>query len=154
TSGGVEALQLLSWWRQQLLDCFEGRPRHPVMIALTPTIRRFNIPAKPFLDLLTAFEQDQCVKHYETYDQPLGYCRNSANPVGHLVLYLCEAYDPKNAALADCICTALQLTNFWQDVARDFAIGRIYLPEEDRRRIGYSDAQLQQRRFNPAFAKL
>src|SRR5437588_86311 len=114
--GGSHALSLLRWWREQLLRCYDGKPQHPVMVALRETIRRFQIPPEPFLNLLFAFEQDQIVKRYQTYDQLLGYCRNSANPVGHLVLYLCEAYNPANAALSDHVCTALQLANFWQDV--------------------------------------
>ncbi len=152
--GGTRALELLRWWRQELLRCYEGQPTHPVMVALRETIRRFRIPPKPFLNLLFAFEQDQIVKRYQTFEQLLGYCRNSANPVGHLVLYLCEAYDAERAALADNICTALQLANFWQDVARDFAIGRVYLPEEDRVHFGYSDADLNARRFTEGFAAL
>jgi squalene synthase HpnC len=154
TAGGDEALQLLGWWREELLRCYEGTPRHPVMIALQETIRRFAIPAKPFLDLLLAFEQDQIVKRYETYAQLLDYCRNSANPVGRLVLYLCESFDEERAQLADLVCTGLQLANFWQDVARDFAIGRVYLPAEHRRRFGYPDEDLEARRFTPAFAEL
>jgi squalene synthase HpnC len=152
--GGQHALNLLRWWREELLRCYDGQPRHPVMVALRQTIHRFHIPPEPFLHLLFAFEQDQLVKRYPTYEQLLGYCRYSANPVGHLVLYLCEAYDESNAALSDHVCTALQLANFWQDVARDFDIGRVYLPEEDRRRFGYSEADLQNRRFTPAFAEL
>jgi phytoene/squalene synthetase len=74
--------------------------------------------------------------------------------VGHLVLYLCEAFDPKNAALSDHVCTALQLANFWQDVARDLDIDRVYLPEEDRLQFGYTETDLQARRYNPAFAEL
>jgi squalene synthase HpnC len=151
---GNEAPALLDWWRTELLRCYDGHTSHPVMIALGPTIRRFGIPPAPFLDLLVAFEQDQRTKRYETYAQLLDYCRYSANPVGRLVLYLCEAYDPARAELADHICTALQLTNFWQDVARDFAIGRVYLPAEDRQRFGYTDADLEARRFTPAFAAL
>jgi squalene synthase HpnC len=152
--GGVQALALLRWWREELLRCYDGRPRHPVMVALHETIRRFHIPPKPFLDLLFAFEQDQLVKHYRTYAQLLHYCRHSANPVGQLVLYLCEAHDPPRVALADHICTGLQLANFWQDVARDLDLGRVYLPEEDRQRFGYADADLHARRFTPAFAEL
>ncbi|MBV9122076.1 MAG: squalene synthase HpnC [Planctomycetes bacterium] len=152
--GGAEALALLGWWREELRRCYDGRPRHPVMIALRETIQRFHIPAQPFLELLLAFEQDQTVKRYPTYEQLLGYCRYSANPVGHLVLYLCEAYDAGRAALADHICTALQLANFWQDVARDLDIGRVYLPEEDRQRFGYTDEDLQGRRYTPAFVAL
>ena len=154
TAGGDEALALLAWWRTELLRCYDGSPRHPVMVALGETIRRFDIPRKPFLDLLVAFEQDQRVKHYESYDQLLGYCQNSANPVGRLVLYLCECFDEERARLSNLICTGLQLANFWQDVARDYAIGRVYLPAEDRRRFGYSDEDLSARRFTPAFAEL
>jgi squalene synthase HpnC len=154
SGGGTHALALLRWWRDELLRCYDGRPRHPVMIAIQETIQRFQIPSRPFLDLLFAFEQDQLVKRYETYEQLLGYCRHSANPVGHLVLYLCESYTAENAVLSDSICTALQLTNFWQDVARDLDIGRVYLPREDRLRFGYSDEDLEGRRFTPEFAAL
>ena len=154
TGGGANALALLRWWREELLRCYDGKSRHPVMVALQQTIRRFEIPPEPFLNLLFAFEQDQLVKNYATYDQLLGYCRNSANPVGHLVLYLCETFNAETAALSDHICTALQLANFWQDVARDMDIDRIYIPEEDRRQFQYSEADLQNRRYNPAFAEL
>ncbi len=151
---GEQAPDLLRWWHDELLRCYDGQPSHPVMVALARTIRRFRIPPEPFLNLLRAFEQDQRIPRYQTYAQLLDYCRYSANPVGHLVLYLCEAYDERRAALADCVCTGLQLANFWQDVARDFAIGRVYLPAEDRRRFGYGDADLEARRFTPAFAEL
>jgi squalene synthase HpnC len=152
--GGARSLDLLRWWREELLRCYDGRPQHPVMVALQPTIRRFAIPSQPFLDLLFAFEQDQLVKRYRTFDQLLDYCRCSANPVGRLVLYLCESFDEGRARLSDHICTGLQLANFWQDVARDFDIGRVYLPREDRVRFGYSDGDLEARRFTPAFAEL
>ena len=154
TGGGPRALELLRWWRQELLSCYGGRPTHPVMVALRPTIEQFGIPPQPFLDLLFAFEQDQLVKRYATFGQLLGYCHNSANPVGRLVLYLCGAFSAERAALSDHVCTALQLANFWQDVARDYAIGRVYLPEEDRRRFGYTEEDLRARRFTPAFAAL
>jgi squalene synthase HpnC len=154
TGGGQRALDLLQWWREELLRCYDGQPRHPVMVALRETVRRFSIPPQPFLDLLLAFEQDQRVQRYDTYEQLLDYCRYSANPVGHLVLYLCESHDADNAALSDCVCTGLQLANFWQDVARDLNIGRVYLPAEDRRHFGYPDADLEERRFTPAFAEL
>ncbi len=105
--------------------------------------------------MLTSFEQEQRVKRYATYDELLGYCANSANPVGRLVLYLCESFDEGRAALSDCICTGLQLANFWQDVRRDRAdLGRVYLPEEDRRRFRFSDEDLGAYRFNPAFCEL
>ncbi len=154
TGGGERALELLAWWRAELLRTYDGQPRHPVMIALWDTIQRFKIPPTPFLELLLAFEQDQVVNRYETYEQLLGYCRYSANPVGHLVLYLCECHNEHTAPLSDAICTGLQLANFWQDVARDLDIGRVYLPAEDRRRFNYTDADLEARRFTPAFAEL
>ena len=109
------------------------------MIALAETIRIFCIPNEPFLNLLLAFEQDQTVKEYETFEQLLGYCANSANPVGRIVLHLFGCFDDERARLSDAICTGLQLANFWQDVARDFAIGRVYLPKEDRERFDVHD---------------
>jgi squalene synthase HpnC len=152
--GGDRALSLLDWWRGELHCCYAGAATHPVFVALLPTVRRFHIPVEPFLDLLSAFEQDQRVKRYQTFHQLLDYCRRSADPVGRLVLYLGEAFDEQNAALSDHICTALQLANFWQDAARDWDLGRVYLPEEDRRRFGYGDDDLEARRFTPAFAEL
>jgi phytoene/squalene synthetase len=101
SGGGRAALSLLRWWKQELLQCYEGRPRHPVMVALRETIEHFRIPAQPFLDLLFAFEQDQLIKRYHTYAQMLQYCRFSANPVGHLVLYLCESFSPEATRLSD-----------------------------------------------------
>jgi squalene synthase HpnC len=154
TGGGDRALGLLRWWREQLLECYAGRASHPVMVALRGTVRRFAIPPEPFLDLLYAFEQDQLVRRYQSYEQLLGYCRYSANPVGRLVLYLCKCHNAENAELADRICTALQLANFWQDVARDYEIGRVYLPAEERERFGYTNAMLAARRFTPEFAAL
>ncbi len=151
---GPAAANLLAWWRDEVLAMYEGDPRHPVTVALRETVSRFAIPPEPFLALLAAFEQDQRVKSYPTFDDLLGYCRNSANPVGHLVLMLFECFSPDRAALADEVCTGLQLANFWQDVSRDLEIGRVYLPEEDRRRFGVPDADLWARRFTPAFRDL
>jgi squalene synthase HpnC len=155
TGGGPAALELLAWWRQQLRDCYAGKATHPVMVALRPTIDRFGIPPEPYLNLITAFEQDQTVNRYASFDQLLNYCKNSANPVGRLVLYLCECFDEERAALSDHVCTGLQLANFWQDVKRDaFDLGRVYLPEEDRRAFGYADADLAAGRFTPQFREL
>jgi squalene synthase HpnC len=154
TGGGARALELLQWWRRELALCYEGASRHPVMIALARTIGRFQIPRQPFLDLIRAFEQDQLVKRYETYEQLADYCRYSANPVGHLVLYLCECFDAGKATLSDAICTGLQLANFWQDVSRDLDIGRVYIPAEDMRHFGYPEEDLQARRFTPPFREL
>lgn len=145
---------LLARWRDDFLQSCDGRARHPILIALRATMERFQIPPQPFLNLLSAFEQDQVVKQYDTYGQLLDYCRRSADPVGRILLHLFECCDERRAELSDHICTALQLTNFWQDVARDFDMGRVYLPREDRARFGYADEDLQARRFTPAFAEL
>ena len=150
----TRARELLGWWRGELRAMYEGRARHPVMVALAPTVEEFAIPIGPFEALISAFEQDQTVTEYDTYDQLLDYCSRSANPVGRLVLYLGRVFDPDNAALSDLTCTGLQLANFWQDVARDLAIGRVYLPLEDRRAFGYPDGDLRALRFTPQFVEL
>ncbi len=124
----ARARELLGWWRGELGAMYAGEVRHPVMIALAETVAEFAIPIAPFEALISAFEQDQVVSDYATYAQLLDYCSRSANPVGHLVLYLGRSYDEENARLSDLTCTGLQLANFWQDVARDRAIGRILHP--------------------------
>jgi squalene synthase HpnC len=146
--------ELLTWWRGELRAIERGEARHPVMIALAETIEEFAIPFEPFEALISAFEQDQTVTDYETFPQLLDYCTRSADPVGHLILYLGRVFNPENARLSDLTCSALQLANFWQDVSRDLAIGRVYLPREDRERFGYPDADLFARRFTPEFAAL
>ncbi|HKI19949.1 MAG TPA: squalene synthase HpnC [Isosphaeraceae bacterium] len=148
------SLELLEWWRGELRALYRGRARHPVMIALAETVEHKMIPIEPFEALISAFEQDQTVTEYLTYEQLLDYCTRSANPVGHLVLYVAGAFTTENARLSDATCTALQLANFWQDVARDLAIGRIYLPRADRMHFGYSESDLRALRFTTAFAGL
>jgi squalene synthase HpnC len=148
------AAELLGWWREELENCYLGSTTHPVFVALHTTIERFSIPQQPFEDLISAFEQDQRVTQYETFEQLSDYCRRSANPVGRIVLRLCGSYSERNARWSDSICTGLQLANFWQDVARDSAIGRIYLPNEDCRHFGYTDDDFRERRENEAFRAL
>jgi squalene synthase HpnC len=154
TGDTQKGLSLLNWWERQLRLCYQGQTQHPVFIALAETIREFQIPADPFVDLLAAFRQDQQVTRYETFDQLLNYCRYSANPVGHLVLYLGKCHTPERVRLADSICTGLQLANFCQDVARDWDQGRIYLPQVDYRRFGYDEAMFAARECNQAFRRL
>ncbi len=149
-----ESQRLLGWWRDELHACFQNQSTHPVFIALHKTIQQFSIPATPFSDLLDAFEQDQVVQEYDTYENLLAYCQKSANPVGQLVLYLCECHNSQNVAWSNDVCTGLQLANFWQDVARDHDIGRVYLPREDRRQHGYSDDDLQSHSYSAAFRSL
>ncbi len=150
----VRALKLLAWWRAELAGCYAERAIHPVFVALVPTIRMFNIPIEPFADLISAFEQDQSVREYDTFEQLVEYCRRSANPVGRLVLYLCQQATTENFRWSDAVCTGLQLANFWQDVARDLDIGRIYLPHEDCRQFGYSREDLNSRVTNDPFLRL
>jgi squalene synthase HpnC len=145
------ALALLDEWQTELDACYAGTPRHPVFVALAETVRKFEIPRQEFSDLLIAFRQDQTVTRFETFDNVLAYCRYSANPVGHLVLYLCGYHDAERQQLSDYTCTALQLANFWQDVTVDYAKGRIYLPLEDLRRYSVTEQDIQQNRNTPAF---
>lgn len=126
------ATELLAWWRNELNKCFEGEPRHPVFVALEPVIRKHDLPIEPFDHLIQAFEQDQHITRYNTWDQLIDYCRRSADPVGRLVLMIAgEPRTPERFAASDAVCTALQLTNHWQDVRRDLIDrNRIYIPRD------------------------
>ena len=148
------SLQLLDAWQQELEACYAGSPKHPVFVALSETVQAFEIPKHEFSDLLTAFRQDQTVTRYKSFDDLLGYCKNSANPVGHLVLYLCGYKDSERQLLSDFTCTALQLANFWQDVSVDYAKGRIYLPLEDLHRFAVSEDDIAHQRNTSAFVEM
>lgn len=148
------SLELLDQWERELDACYTGAPRHPVFVALAETVREFDIPKQEFSDLLTAFRQDQTVTRFETFEDVLAYCHYSANPVGHLVLYLCGYRDAERQQLSDFTCTALQLANFWQDVSVDYAKGRVYLPMEDLRRYSVSAEDIQRNRNTPAFREM
>ena len=148
------SLSLLDQWGAELDACYAGTPRHPVFVALAETVRKCEIPKQTFVDLLTAFRQDQRVSRYATFADVLGYCRYSANPVGHLVLYVCGYRDVERQALSDFTCTALQLANFWQDVSPDYANGRIYLPLEDLRRFGVTEEDIAAQRNTSAFCDM
>ena len=123
-----ESLRLLSWWRSELEAMYRGQTGHPVFVALKETVERHAIPMEPFDRLIRAFEQDQTVARYANFDEVFAYCVNSANPVGHLVLYLCGYRDAERQALSDFTCTGLQLANFWQDISVDLEKNRVYLP--------------------------
>jgi squalene synthase HpnC len=154
TGDPARSLELLAWWRRELDACYAGEPRHPVFVALRETIDRFEIPARPFHRLLDAFVQDQTVKRFPTYADVDHYCTRSANPVGHLVLYLFGFRDAERQQLSDYTCTALQLANFWQDVTVDWEKDRVYLPLEDMKRFGVREEQIPERRFTPEFGEL
>jgi squalene synthase HpnC len=114
--------------------CYTGEPHWPVMQKLQPTIREFDLPREPFLRLIEANRMDQRISQYETWDDLKWYCVHSADPVGRLVLGVLRlADDGELLAASDDVCTGLQLVNFLQDVPRDLALGRIYLPAEERR---------------------
>ena len=116
-------------------------PQTPLFMALAEVIRQHALPIQLFRDLLDAFAQDVVKKRYADYPELLDYCRRSANPVGRLVLQLFDRTEPEHLAQSDCICTALQLINFWQDVAVDWQKDRVYIPQTDlpRFRVGETD---------------
>lgn len=148
------ALELLDWWETELDECYEGRPSHPVFVALRETVNAKDVPKQPFADLLKAFRQDQVVKRYPTWDAVLDYCKYSANPVGRLVLYLCSYRDEERQKLSDATCTALQLANFWQDVSRDLEKGRIYIPLDRAAAHGVSERQIAARKCDQRYVAL
>ena len=149
-----DRLRALDAWESDLLACYDGTPRHPYMVALQQTIREFDIPPEPFLKLIEANRMDQTVTRHATYGDLEHYCRHSANPVGHLVLYVFGHRDEERQRLSDYTCTALQLANFWQDVSRDYAKGRMYIPLEDMDRFGYSEDELARGQFTDGFREL
>ncbi len=125
-----ERLQKLDDWEYQLDLCLEGKSENPVFMALADVMRRHDLPAQLFRDLLAAFRMDVNFKGFETLDDLLFYCKHSANPVGRLMLALHKIDDDKALAASDAICSALQLTNFWQDFKVDIPKGRCYLADE------------------------
>jgi squalene synthase HpnC len=149
-----ESLRLLAWWREELDAMYAGRASHPVFVALQGTARRHNLPQELFADLIRAFIQDQTVTRYQTWPDVFAYCQYSANPVGRLVLRLCGYADDKRDRMSDATCTALQLANFWQDVTVDLAKDRVYLPLALFERHGYSERELFQKQFTPAFREV
>lgn len=146
--------QRLEDWRRQLAETGENPPEHPVFLALGATLKELDLPKQPFDDLLSAFLQDTEKKRYETYSEVLDYCRRSANPVGRIVLMIHGYRDQELFRYSDAICTALQLANFWQDISVDLKKDRIYIPEEDFRAHGYSEADLRMGVCNERFKAL
>ena len=138
------------------LDCVESgsAPKTALFADVARIVRDHRLPLQPFRDLLDAFTQDVVKNRYADFAEVLDYCRRSANPVGRLLLQLFRRNSDENLAFSDAICSALQLINFWQDVAIDFARNRIYLPQDEMRRFGVTEAQLAERRCDGPFRGL
>ncbi|MBM3939357.1 MAG: squalene synthase HpnC [SAR202 cluster bacterium] len=149
-----DRLALLDAWEADLDRCLSGTPEHPVLLALGDTIRRFDMPDTPFRKLIEANRMDQRQARFATYADLLRYCDHSANPVGHMVLYVLGDRTAESQRLSDATCTALQLANFWQDVRRDYEKGRIYLPMEDMARFGCGEAEIRDGVASNAFRDL
>ena len=138
-----ERRRLLDDWENRLHACVEtaeGDPADQIFLAVGATIRACNLPVGLFEDLLSAFRQDITTQRYQTWDGVLDYCRRSANPVGRLVLRIAGHADARLDESSDALCTALQLTNFWQDVGRDWERDRLYVPLED---VGACQAEVR-----------
>ena len=144
-SSDEERLQQLDAFRVELARIAAAEtPLTPLFQNLAVEIKQHELPLQPHYDLLDAFSQDVVKKRYADYPELLDYCRRSANPVGNLLLHLYEEATPVNLAYSDAICTSLQLINFWQDVAKDWAIARIYVPLDEMARFGVTEKQIAQ----------
>ncbi|QEY26459.1 squalene synthase HpnC [Neisseria zalophi] len=151
-----ERLQQLDALSAQLDAIARGEtPQTAMMQHLqTRAIQPFNLPLQPFYDLLSAFKQDVEKKRYQNFGELVDYCRRSANPVGRIMLHLYGEHDPLSIAQSDGICTALQLINFWQDVAVDWEKNRVYLPQDDLVKFGVTEAQIAAGKADFAFQRL
>lgn len=149
-----DRLEALDAFERELRAAVRGEAREPVFRALGITIRRFELPLEEFLKLIEANRLDQRNAAYRTYADLREYCRHSADPVGRLVLALFGIRDADSWERSDDICTGLQLANFWQDVERDLAIGRVYVPEEDMERFGLGREDFVARRRSPRLRQL
>jgi squalene synthase HpnC len=149
-----DRLAQLDFLEADLDRAYLGQARHPLLARLTPSLRELSLPREPFARLIEANRRDQAIKRYETWRALAEYCEYSANPVGRLVLHVFGAATPERFALSDQVCTALQLAEHCQDVAEDFQVGRVYLPAEDMRKFGASEADLARRGATPALREV
>jgi squalene synthase HpnC len=151
----AERLAALAAYEAELDGIAAGRtPADPMFARLAAALAKFRLPQQPLRDLLSAFRQDVVTTRYADYAALRDYCRRSADPVGRLMLGLYDVDDAASLRDADAICSALQLTNFWQDVGIDIDKGRIYLPQEDLARFGVAEDAIAQRRTGPAWRAL
>jgi len=152
---GEGNLEALDSWEGELRRALEGnRPDNPILLALQDTVDKHPLTPEPFLKLIEANRMDQKNFSYNSYEDLLHYCDHSANPVGRIFLAIFGYEDEERKRLSDSTCTGLQLTNFWQDVDRDEEMGRVYIPEEDMEKFGYSRKELEDRVYNERFVEL
>ena len=150
-----ERLAKLDGFRAELKRVAAGEaPLTPLFHDVAGIVEQHQLPLQLFHDLLDAFSQDVVKKRYANFDEVLDYCRRSANPVGRLLLHLYGESTPTNLAYSDDICTALQIINFWQDVTKDYAIGRIYLPQDEMARFGVTEEHIAQGNVDMAWREL
>ncbi len=150
----AERMESLNHWEELLLRCYDGESSHPVFVALAETVERFQVPVDLFQSLLTAFRSDVTTTRYATFEDVLEYCSCSANPIGRLVLFLFNYRSELMLMHSDAICTALQLTNFWQDISVDLLKDRLYLPKEDLDHFGVTEEEIFRRTTSTQFHKL
>lgn len=150
-----ERLAKLDAFRDELRRIDAGQaPQTPLFRDIADIAAEFHLPLQLFHDLLDAFSQDVVKKRYANFDEVLDYCRRSANPVGRLLLHLYEDATPQNLIYSDAICTSLQLINFWQDVRKDYAISRIYIPQDEMAQHGVTEEDIAQGRASSAWRGL
>lgn len=150
-----ERLARLNAFRAELSRISVAEPAQTGLFRdVAAIVAEFNLPLQLFNDLLDAFSQDVVKKRYANFDEVLDYCRRSANPVGRLLLHLYGEATPQNLLYSDAICTSLQLINFWQDVRKDFAIRRIYLPQDELAQFGVTEDHVAQGRVDTAWRAL
>lgn len=154
-AGPEQRLAALAAYERELDGIELNRPsRQPLFAVLAAVIHRYQLPLAPFRDLLSAFQQDVSVTRYQNFADLLDYCRRSANPIGVLMLHLYQAATPDNLRDSDAICSALQLINFWQDVAIDWRKRRLYLPQEDLQRFGVDERAIADAVIDDAWRSL
>jgi squalene synthase HpnC len=145
-----ERMRLLDELEADVTRIYDGAtPRLAAMRELAVTVAECHVPAEPLRDLIQANRQDQLVARYQGFDELVGYCRLSANPIGRVVLHIFGVASPARYRLSDSICTALQLAEHWQDVAEDFGKGRIYLPQADLEKFGVTEPDLAETATGP-----
>lgn len=151
---GELRIEKLEFYKNQLTDCFRGQYYSDFWMAVNCTVKNFNLTPAYFYDLISAFQQDIVIKRYQSFPELLKYCHRSANPVGRIILELFNVRDKQAFVYSDAICTALQLTNFYQDVKVDYLKGRIYIPADEMESFGVDEKVFELKKNNTNFISL